>query len=70
VLLPDSVQYSKADACLPRISFCCLYQPAMLAGKDVLGTVHNGSGKTAAFALLILQKLAKDPFRVYALVSS
>lgn len=42
--------------------------PAILAGKDVLGTAHTGSGKTAAFALPILQNLAKDPFGVFALV--
>ena len=42
--------------------------PAILAGKDVLGTAHTGSGKTAAFALPILQKLAADPFGVFALV--
>lgn len=42
--------------------------PAILAGRDVLGTAHTGSGKTAAFALPILQSLAKEPFGVYALV--
>lgn len=42
--------------------------PSILAGRDVIGTAHTGSGKTAAFALPILQKLAQDPFGVYALV--
>lgn len=42
--------------------------PSILSGKDVIGTAHTGSGKTAAFALPILQKLAQDPFGVYALV--
>ena len=42
--------------------------PAILAGRDVLGTAHTGSGKTAAFALPILQELAADPFGVFALV--
>lgn len=42
--------------------------PAVLAGRNVIGVAHTGSGKTAAFALPILQKLAKDPFGVFALV--
>ena len=42
--------------------------PSILNGRDVIGTAHTGSGKTAAFALPILQKLAVDPFGVYALV--
>ncbi|BDA51188.1 DEAD-box ATP-dependent RNA helicase 36 [Coccomyxa sp. Obi] len=42
--------------------------PAILQGKDVLGTAHTGSGKTAAFALPILQRLAREPYGVFALV--
>ena len=42
--------------------------PAVLAGRNVIGVAQTGSGKTAAFALPILQKLAKDPFGVFALV--
>ena len=42
--------------------------PPILKGKDVIGSAKTGSGKTAAFALPILQSLAKDPFGVYALV--
>lgn len=45
-------------ACIPRI----------LAGKDVIGGAKTGSGKTAAFALPILQKLSEDPYGVFALV--
>ncbi len=41
--------------------------PAVLEGKDVIGLAQTGSGKTAAFALPILQRLAQDPYGVFAL---
>jgi ATP-dependent RNA helicase RhlE len=37
--------------------------PAGLAGKDVLGIAQTGTGKTAAFALPILQAMAASPMR-------
>lgn len=52
--VPTDVQAS----CIPRI----------LEGRDIIGIAHTGSGKTAAFALPILQRLAQDPYGVYALV--
>jgi ATP-dependent RNA helicase RhlE len=35
--------------------------PPVLAGRDFLGIAQTGTGKTAAFALPILQRLAKSP---------
>jgi ATP-dependent RNA helicase RhlE len=35
--------------------------PTVLAGKDLLGLAQTGTGKTAAFALPILQRLMKGP---------
>jgi ATP-dependent RNA helicase RhlE len=37
--------------------------PHLLAGHDLLGCAQTGTGKTAAFALPILQRLAGDPRR-------
>ncbi|OYV35330.1 MAG: DEAD/DEAH box helicase [Rhodospirillales bacterium 20-64-7] len=37
--------------------------PAGLAGRDVLGIAQTGTGKTAAFALPILQQMAASPLR-------
>ncbi|KAF8192546.1 P-loop containing nucleoside triphosphate hydrolase protein [Pholiota molesta] len=42
--------------------------PPLLAGRDCIGNAKTGSGKTIAFALPILQKLAADPYGIYALV--
>lgn len=40
---------------------------AILDGKDLLGTAQTGTGKTAAFALPILQKLANSKSREHKL---
>ena len=37
--------------------------PVVLQGQDVLGLAQTGTGKTAAFALPILQRLTKGPLR-------
>ncbi|MGD0143039.1 MAG: DEAD/DEAH box helicase, partial [Rhizomicrobium sp.] len=34
--------------------------PLLLAGRDVLGLAQTGTGKTAAFGLPLLQRLAAD----------
>ncbi|XP_077992451.1 putative ATP-dependent RNA helicase DDX47 [Glandiceps talaboti] len=42
--------------------------PVAFEGKDVIGLAETGSGKTAAFALPILQDLLEHPQRLFALV--
>jgi ATP-dependent RNA helicase RhlE len=37
--------------------------PPLLAGQDLVGIAQTGTGKTAAFALPILQRLAVEPLR-------
>ena len=42
--------------------------PPILCGRDCIGCAQTGSGKTAAFALPVLQTLAKDPYGIFAVV--
>lgn len=42
--------------------------PRVLKGEDVIGCAKTGSGKTAAFALPIIQKLSEDPYGIFALI--
>ncbi|CAG9863551.1 unnamed protein product [Phyllotreta striolata] len=42
--------------------------PLALQGKDIIGLAETGSGKTAAFALPILQALLSNPQRYFALI--
>jgi len=44
--------------------------PMVLAGQDVIGQAQTGTGKTAAFALPILEKIDKNNPNVQALVVS
>ncbi len=37
--------------------------PSLIAGRDLLGQAATGTGKTAAFALPLLQQMATDPAR-------
>ncbi|WJX23100.1 RNA helicase [Trifolium repens] len=41
--------------------------PKVLEGRHVICIHHSGSGKTVAFALPFLQRLAEHPFGVFAL---
>jgi hypothetical protein len=42
--------------------------PQIIAGRDCCGYAKTGSGKTAAFALPILETLSEEPFGVYCVV--
>jgi ATP-dependent RNA helicase DDX49/DBP8 len=42
--------------------------PEILKGKDCIGWSRTGSGKTVAFAVPILQKLAETPAAIFAVV--
>jgi ATP-dependent RNA helicase DDX49/DBP8 len=50
------------------IQYHCI--PQILKGHDCVGCAKTGSGKTAAFALPILQTLCEDPYGIFALVLS
>ena len=42
--------------------------PYSLKGNDIIGLAETGSGKTASFALPVLQSLLNNPQRLYCLV--
>ena len=42
--------------------------PPILEGRDCIGCAKTGSGKTATFALPILQRLSEDPYGIFGLV--
>ncbi|WWC70222.1 uncharacterized protein I206_104172 [Kwoniella pini CBS 10737] len=41
---------------------------AILSGRDCIGGAKTGSGKTMAFALPIVERIARDPFGIWAVV--
>jgi ATP-dependent RNA helicase DDX49/DBP8 len=51
----------------PSISYTWLVL-MLVQGRDCIGIAKTGSGKTIAFALPILQRLAVDPYGIFALV--
>ena len=62
---------------IKTLSECAITEPSevqkaaigpTLEGRDILACSKTGSGKTASFALPILEKLAQDPYGVYAVV--
>ncbi|CAE7579589.1 DDX49, partial [Symbiodinium microadriaticum] len=42
--------------------------PAILEGRNVMGCAETGSGKTAAFALPMLQDLSEDPYGIFGII--
>jgi ATP-dependent RNA helicase DDX49/DBP8 len=42
--------------------------PAILEGRNVMGCAETGSGKTAAFALPMLQHLSEDPYGIFGII--
>jgi ATP-dependent RNA helicase RhlE len=71
-LSPALVRAASASAYLAPTTVQTEAIPAILQGRDVLGSAQTGSGKTAAFALPLLQLLqqrpGEKPRRVRALI--
>ena len=42
--------------------------PVALAGEDLIGLAHTGTGKTAAFGIPLAQRLQADNHQIQALV--
>jgi len=64
---PDALRLLKALLILPPN--CCLQAaciPLALSGRDICGSAMTGSGKTAAFALPVLERLLHRPRQVAA----
>ena len=67
-LCPELVQAVTARGYTQPTSIQSRAIPALLAGRDVLGQAQTGTGKTAAFALPMLQLLAMQGVGVQGLV--
>ena len=64
ILLHDDLL--ELNSVLPSI--IARYNIYFLPGRDCVGCAKTGSGKTAAFALPILHRLAEDAYGVFALI--
>lgn len=60
-LSPDLLRAVSASGYLAPRPIQAAAIPAVLQGRDVLGAAQTGSGKTAAFALPLLQQLQQAP---------
>ena len=60
-LTPTLVQSAAAQGFSQPTPVQTLAIPAILAGSDLLAAAQTGSGKTAAFALPLLQRLTQVP---------
>src|SRR5690348_14605297 len=58
-LIPPIAQAVAAEGYVSPTPIQAKAIPHVLAGRDLLGLAQTGTGKTAAFALPILQRLAK-----------
>jgi len=71
-LSPDLLRAVSAKAYLTPTAIQAAVIPAVLQGRDVLASAQTGSGKTAAFALPLLQLLqqtaGEKPRRVHVLI--
>ncbi|KAG8815472.1 ribosomal RNA processing protein [Serendipita sp. 399] len=67
-LIPELLQAVQASGYKNATSIQAQAIPAALQNKDIIGVAKTGSGKTAAFALPILQKWWEDPKPIYACV--
>lgn len=67
-LIPELLQTVEALNYKNATSIQAQAIPPALQNHDIIGVAKTGSGKTAAFALPILQKWWEDPKPLYALV--